>query len=501
MKHPSTEFDDTIASLCHGTPSDEQFATLHGLLQSDASARNDYIWQVELHSRLSSSDFRSLDAGRNDSSRRPQRMPLMWVAAVLLLVLSCTFTYFITKFARVPQANLASLPSHKLPTVELDESKDSEYKTSPPVGPSASRLGWIKRNVRFASNASVIVGTGRKKPIHLGAHVPYPEGGDTLHVWNWSKSPQSRVLKDVRLWEHQRFALSPDGGQLVWSNGDIINLVTGERSSIDLGGEILLQVFPEKVRRIQDIQFSPDGVRLAMLVSNIDLQPTTHPLRKHKIVRSEVIQIVEFPTGELLCEFPAGDTLTLRIAFSPDGKRLVTKSPARKLDQQIVERDTTTGEIRRTYEPHVEGHAYGIAVSPDSSLIAVYDGARVLLIWNTASGELQHRIEAVRHASPSTVLRFSPDGKYLALDSTHHVAVVDVVTGELAAKIPQSIAGEIHWSADGSKLTVVTKNAHGGGNSMVPLYNVHPSVQEWDWRSGKLIRSLTSPVPNTRIEQ
>lgn len=44
--------------------------------------------------------------------------------------------------------------------------------------------GMIRQNVRFAFAAKgrVIVTTGRMEPIHLGEHVPYVQGGDTLTV-------------------------------------------------------------------------------------------------------------------------------------------------------------------------------------------------------------------------------------------------------------------------------------------------------------------------------
>ena len=56
-----------------------------------------------------------------------------------------------------------------------------------------------------------------RSPIELGAEVPYESSGDTLHVWDWSSSKQSKVMKDVRLRPEQRICVSPDGTQLVWA--------------------------------------------------------------------------------------------------------------------------------------------------------------------------------------------------------------------------------------------------------------------------------------------
>src|SRR4051812_49178521 len=54
ISFPSREFDDAVAAVCHGLPLEEQMAALNDLLRKDASARDEYILRVELHSRLAS---------------------------------------------------------------------------------------------------------------------------------------------------------------------------------------------------------------------------------------------------------------------------------------------------------------------------------------------------------------------------------------------------------------------------------------------------------------
>src|SRR5947207_3199776 len=83
------------------------------------------------------------------------------------------------------------------------------------------------------SAATGIVGRGRQEPMELGAEVAYLDRGETLNVWEWSKSQQSRVMKDIRLWPDQTFCLSPDGTLLGWATGDVLNLTSGARSTID----------------------------------------------------------------------------------------------------------------------------------------------------------------------------------------------------------------------------------------------------------------------------
>ena len=54
MKFPSPEFDNAVALLCHGTITNEASAELHELLRTDAEARDEYLWRVEVHGELAS---------------------------------------------------------------------------------------------------------------------------------------------------------------------------------------------------------------------------------------------------------------------------------------------------------------------------------------------------------------------------------------------------------------------------------------------------------------
>lgn len=51
---PSREFDEAVASVCHGSVSDTQAQALNELLRRDPAARDEYLLRVEIHSRLAS---------------------------------------------------------------------------------------------------------------------------------------------------------------------------------------------------------------------------------------------------------------------------------------------------------------------------------------------------------------------------------------------------------------------------------------------------------------
>jgi hypothetical protein len=64
IEFPSSEFDDAVAAVCHGTASEEQATALNELLRNHAAALDEYIIRLELHSHLASDRdlFASADA-------------------------------------------------------------------------------------------------------------------------------------------------------------------------------------------------------------------------------------------------------------------------------------------------------------------------------------------------------------------------------------------------------------------------------------------------------
>jgi WD40 repeat protein len=353
--------------------------------------------------------------------------------------------------------------------------------------PSLAGEGLFRPTVRFAlaSDAPVIVGTGGLEPIELGAEVPYTSRSDTLHVWDWSRSRKSRVMKDIHLSPDQSFCRSPDGTRLVWAKGDVVNLTNGERSTIDLGGELHLGRQGGMLRRIEHLQFTPDGRRLALLLANLVLTKSSHPVRRQDLTTSPSFQIVEFPSGKLVCEFPAGDPADLPLAFSADGKRAVSQY-SDKPGSKIVERSLLTGEVGRGYQPHLREFASAIGLSADGSLLAAYDTAGGALLWDTLTGKLKHKV-ALPPGSWGTHLRFSPDGKLLALSlfpgPSPKLILIDVAAGTIVARVSQEGTGDIHWSADGKSFDVtydrrsIREDRDRAGGAV--MYNLYPSVQTW----------------------
>jgi DNA-binding beta-propeller fold protein YncE/actin-like ATPase involved in cell morphogenesis len=138
------------------------------------------------------------------------------------------------------------------------------------------------------------------------------------------------------------------------------------------------------------------------------------------------------------------------VAFSPDGTLLASAA----LDWTIRFWDTTTGEPRG--EP-LTGHtneASSVAFSPDGTLLASASDDRTVRLWDVATGEPSG--ELTGHTDEVTIAIFSPDGSTLASagdDDT--VRLWDTATG---APRGEPIGGRsvrtIAFSPDGTTLAV-----------------------------------------------
>ena len=72
LAFPSTEFDDAVAAVCHGSAAEAEMRALNELLRSNSSARDEYLLRVELHTRLASErDLFSQAADAAASCRLP----------------------------------------------------------------------------------------------------------------------------------------------------------------------------------------------------------------------------------------------------------------------------------------------------------------------------------------------------------------------------------------------------------------------------------------------
>jgi WD40 repeat protein len=202
-------------------------------------------------------------------------------------------------------------------------------------------------------------------------------------------------------------AFSPDGKQFAFgylsgsSPIEIWDLAGGRRS---------LPRSPIKpVVHRQCLVFSPDGRRLAE--ARITYVNSNWDLGK--------VKIWDLATGrEVLTVKPGHEVLA--VAFSPDGKRLVSVSSrpdpgnGKRATEEVKIWDLADGKQISSFRGPAPFSNALLALSPDGKYLAAspWDDSRTVAVWDLATGGEIVRLKGHTEAVRSVV--FSPDGKRLA---------------------------------------------------------------------------------------
>jgi len=193
------------------------------------------------------------------------------------------------------------------------------------------------------------------------------------------------------------------------------------------------------------VAWSPDGRHLATSSVTVtdwrDWESASWPLR-----------IWDASSGEVILELADAGRLVDRMAYSPDGARLVVGH-----DGTVY--DPTTGE-------ELEKIKEFLAYSPDGTRIAVQDILhQVVSILDAATGEAQLEFPpspSPEGDGPSAVgdAAWSPDGTRLATGGAG-VRVWDATTGDLLLTLVNdgdNPPADIEWSPDGTRIATMNRN-------------------------------------------
>jgi eukaryotic-like serine/threonine-protein kinase len=234
----------------------------------------------------------------------------------------------------------------------------------------------------------------------------------------------------------QGMAFSPDGSRLV------ILDTKGSLGLWDADDGRLLATCGESGRDITSFRFSPQGSRLAVLAN-------AHRLRQD-------VFVYDAADGRCLSSVivPLGMAAAAsRLAFSPDGNRLVTPCEQKDLEVWDVASGASLGRLR--------GHAAVVSAvdySPDGSQIAAGAANGHIRIWNPLDFSLER--ELIGHDDAIRSLAFSPGGDTLAAGSADGtVRVWSRSATEPLAVLP-GLRGmsAVTFSPNGEQLAVASKN-------------------------------------------
>ena len=204
---------------------------------------------------------------------------------------------------------------------------------------------------------------------------------------------------------------------------------------------------------IREIQYSPDGTRLA-------------------VASSIGIWLYDAHTGAEVALLTGHTGLVNSVSFSPDGRTLASGS----YDKTVRLWDVVTGGHIRTLVGHTDW-VYSVSFSPDGRTLASGSWDDTVRLWDVVTGG--HIRTLVGHTDWVYSVSFSPDGRTLASGSWDRtVRLWDVVTGGHI----RTLVGHTDWvysvsfSPDGRTL------ASGSWDDTVRL---------WDVVTGGHIRTLT----------
>ena len=216
---------------------------------------------------------------------------------------------------------------------------------------------------------------------------------------------------------------------------------------------------------ITSVAFSPDGKRL---LSGSDAFPGSDDF---------TLNLWDAATGKEIRTFTrtwlekdghiCGET---SVAFSPDGKRLLSGS----YDRTLKLWDAETGADLRTFIGHTE-HFTSVAFSPDSTRLLSGSADKTLKLWDAATGAEVRTFTG--HSAWVSSVAFSPDGKRLLSGSGDETLKLwDAETGkELRTFAGHSFISSVAFSPDGKRLL------SGGG---------YGTVRVWDFSRASVYREF-----------
>lgn len=334
---------------------------------------------------------------------------------------TATFTPSNTATATATPTNTATATA--TPTITLTPSATFTPSITPTPSQTAVALGEHPGRPFSAKVGSAMAWSPDSRYLLISD----PTG--KVSIWDTTNNAQTLALDDLHI-TVQAAAWSPDGRYV--ATGDDHSQITVWDST---SGEMLFQVNQDGP--VHDVEWSPDGSLIAgMSASQLNIWDAqsgelfgTYPVDQHtgtslswQPQHNDMLIYGTFGDPHLFQlnwnadtrQFSLIGQITVRgasagvndVQWSPDGRYIASAYN----DRTVVIVDASSGALVQRLNGH-RASIYSFSWSPDSHFIASTSEDRSVRIWNALTGA---ELYTVDEAQVSRVVRWSPDGKFIA---------------------------------------------------------------------------------------
>jgi WD40 repeat protein len=271
-------------------------------------------------------------------------------------------------------------------------------------------------------------------------------GGDNAvdYVWDVEKEQELTKFSTHPGWHSYGLAFSADGRKAIAGGGDrVIRL-------LDVDASKVLKELRGHEAEVYSLAVSADGKRAisgsidgSVRLWDLDAGKEAACLEGHV----KPVQAVAFsPNGRFALTAGEDDAVILWGLPVPGGEALAGLRPGRKAKPVEVERD------ERRYEGH-SGEVWAVAFSPDGKRMVTGGKDKTARIWDRESGKTLHVLSG--HEGGVTGASFSPDGKWVATCSDDKtIRLWDAEAGKQTGSClgHTNVLKNVAFSPDGRKL-------------------------------------------------